>query len=274
MPWTAENSEGYPAPAALAVDTAVLTVRDGEVVALAVRRDDGALGATRRLRRRRRAPGRDGASQAPREDRTSSHLRRAARRLRRPRTRPARMDPFDRVPRARPARHRAARRERAAGSALAAATGSPTTTARSCGARVDRLEGKLWWSNIAVGILPGPFTMSEARRVYEAIAGVRYDAATFARDLKATGLVDRHGRAALRRARASGLAVSLRVADAGVGRRSSQARERQPGRAEPSARDRGADGEDGDGGQQPGRAGDTARGRSSPRRTASCARTR
>ena len=31
--------------------------------------------------------------------------------------------------------------------------------------------------------------MSEARRVYEAIAGVRYDAATFARDLKATGLV-------------------------------------------------------------------------------------
>ena len=54
---------------------------------------------------------------------------------------------------------------------------------------VARLEGKLWWSNIAVGILPGAFTMSEARRVYEAIAGVRYDGATFARDLKATGLV-------------------------------------------------------------------------------------
>ena len=54
---------------------------------------------------------------------------------------------------------------------------------------VARLEGKLWWSNIAVGILPGAFTMSEARRVYEAIADVRYDGATFARDLKATGLV-------------------------------------------------------------------------------------
>jgi 8-oxo-dGTP diphosphatase len=31
--------------------------------------------------------------------------------------------------------------------------------------------------------------MSEARRVYEAIAGVSYDPATFTRDLKTTGLV-------------------------------------------------------------------------------------
>ena len=44
---------------------------------------------------------------------------------------------------------------------------------------VVRLEGKLWWSNIAVGILPGPFTLSEARRVYEAVAQTRYDPATF-----------------------------------------------------------------------------------------------
>ena len=43
MPWTAVNSEGYEAPAALAVDAVVLTVRDGELVALAVRRDDGTL---------------------------------------------------------------------------------------------------------------------------------------------------------------------------------------------------------------------------------------
>ena len=33
MPWTAVNSEGYVAPAALAVDTVVLTVREGAVVA-------------------------------------------------------------------------------------------------------------------------------------------------------------------------------------------------------------------------------------------------
>src|SRR5687768_7268103 len=43
MPWTAMNSEGYVAPAALAVDTVVLTVRDGQLVALVVRRDDGTL---------------------------------------------------------------------------------------------------------------------------------------------------------------------------------------------------------------------------------------
>src|SRR3954464_5393463 len=42
MPWTAVNSEGYAAPAAIAVDTVVLTVRDGDLVALAVERDDGA----------------------------------------------------------------------------------------------------------------------------------------------------------------------------------------------------------------------------------------
>src|SRR5690348_16955824 len=43
MPWTAVNSEGYAAPVALAVDAVVLTVRDGEVVVLAVRREDGKL---------------------------------------------------------------------------------------------------------------------------------------------------------------------------------------------------------------------------------------
>src|SRR5215212_6996069 len=43
MPWTAINSEGYVAPAALAVDTVVLTVREGHVLALVVGRDDGTL---------------------------------------------------------------------------------------------------------------------------------------------------------------------------------------------------------------------------------------
>src|SRR4051812_16064756 len=43
MPWTATNSEGYASPAALAVDTAVLTVRDGKVMALTVAREDGLL---------------------------------------------------------------------------------------------------------------------------------------------------------------------------------------------------------------------------------------
>src|SRR4051812_27454769 len=40
--WTARNSEGYVAPAALAVDTVVLTVRDAELMAMTVARADGA----------------------------------------------------------------------------------------------------------------------------------------------------------------------------------------------------------------------------------------
>jgi 8-oxo-dGTP diphosphatase len=54
---------------------------------------------------------------------------------------------------------------------------------------LKRIRGKLWWSNIAVGILPTAFTLADARSVYEAIAGTTYDASTFARDLRATGLI-------------------------------------------------------------------------------------
>src|SRR5262249_55060419 len=39
MPWTATNSEGYRAPAALTTDVVVLTVRDGELLALTVSRE-------------------------------------------------------------------------------------------------------------------------------------------------------------------------------------------------------------------------------------------
>jgi 8-oxo-dGTP diphosphatase len=187
-PWTAVNSEGYPAPAALAVDTVVMTVREGALVALAVRRDDGRLAlpggfvgpreqphatARRKLREKtglRRSyleqlgafaePGRDPRGWIP----SVGYLALV----------PPDTEPGDADASWIPARgrrplaydHRAILRS-----------------------AVARLEGKLWWSNVAVGILPGAFTMSEARRVYEAVAGVRYDGATFARDLKATGLV-------------------------------------------------------------------------------------
>jgi 8-oxo-dGTP diphosphatase len=42
-------------------------------------------------------------------------------------------------------------------------------------------------------MLPGAVTLSEARRIYEAIAQTRYDPATFGRDLKATGLIEATG---------------------------------------------------------------------------------
>src|SRR5829696_6579141 len=187
-PWTAVNSAGYPAPAALAVDPVVATVRDGVLVALAVGRDDGTLAlpggfvgagerphetAVRKLREKtgvRRSyveqlgafadPGRDPRGWIP----SIAYLALVA-----PVTEPTDPDALWIPARG---RRRLAYDHRAI---LRAA--------------IERLEGKLWWSNIAVGILPGPFTMSEARAVYETVAGVRYDAATFSRDLKATGLV-------------------------------------------------------------------------------------
>lgn len=192
MRWTAVNSEGFPAPAALAVDAVVLTARDGELLALAVERDDGVLAlpggfvgererpldtARRKLREKtglRQAyleqlgafadPGRDPRGWIP----SIAYLA-----LVPPRTEPR--DPAARWIRAR-GRPRLAFDHRAI---LAAA--------------VERVEGKLWWSNVAVGMLPGPFTMSEARAVYAAVTATRYDPATFARDLRATGLVEPTG---------------------------------------------------------------------------------
>jgi 8-oxo-dGTP diphosphatase len=176
------------APVALAVDTVVLTVRDGAVVALVVQRDDGALAlpggfvgaderpdVTARRKLQEKAglhdtyveqlgafaePGRDPRGWIP----SIAYLA-----LVPPDTEPT--DENARWIRGHGRRRLAYDHRKILKSAI------------------ERLEGKLWWSNIAVGILPGAFTMSEARRVYEAIAGVGYDAATFARDLKATGLV-------------------------------------------------------------------------------------
>ena len=186
--WTAVNSEGHPAPAALAVDAVVLTVHDGELVALALPGHGGALAlpggfvaeqerpaaAARRTLKDKTGvrqpyleqlgafadPGRDPRGWIP----SIAYLA-----LVPPATAPT--DPEARWIRARGRRplafdHRAILRS-----------------------GVERVEGKLWWSNVAVGVLPGAFTMTEARRVYEAIAGAHYDGATFARDLKATGLV-------------------------------------------------------------------------------------
>lgn len=58
---------------------------------------------------------------------------------------------------------------------------------------LDRLRGKLWYSNIAMGLLAEQFTLSDARVTYEAILGETYDAGDFARDLKRSGLIEATG---------------------------------------------------------------------------------
>jgi 8-oxo-dGTP diphosphatase len=59
---------------------------------------------------------------------------------------------------------------------------------------VDRLRGKVWWSNISVGLLPERFTMPQARRVFEAISGVAYEPSNFRRGLEQSGLVKPTGK--------------------------------------------------------------------------------
>jgi 8-oxo-dGTP diphosphatase len=192
MPWLATNSEGYAAPAALATDVVVLTVREEGLLALTVAREPGEralpggfVGLGERpldtaLRKLREKTG----LEAPYVEQLGAFAD------------PER-DPRGWIP------------SIAYLAPVPPDTLVPDPSARWIPARGDtplafdhrevlegadeRLQGKLCWSNITVGMLPGAFTLSEARRVYEAIAQTRYDPATFGRDLKATGLIEPTG---------------------------------------------------------------------------------
>src|SRR5262249_3793316 len=54
---------------------------------------------------------------------------------------------------------------------------------RIVGDALERVRGKLWYSNVAVGLLPSSFTLAQAREVYEQLVGVDYDPGNFSRDL-------------------------------------------------------------------------------------------
>jgi 8-oxo-dGTP diphosphatase len=188
--WTATNSEGYPAPVGLTVDTVVLTVRGGELSVLAVRRED----------RRVALPG---GFLGPDESPAAAARRKLAEKTGLADVYVEQLGAF-----AEPGRDP---RGWVASIAHLALVPPETGAAdgRWVGARgrhrwafdhkdmvavaIDRVEGKLWWSNVAVGILPGAFSLSEARAVYAAVAERDYDPATFARDLKATGLIEPTG---------------------------------------------------------------------------------
>ncbi len=190
--WTATNSEGYPAPAALAVDVVVLTVRGQELEVLANRGEDG----------RRALPG---VLVEAGEDPSA-----AARRALVEKTgidepyleqlgafaAPGR-DPRGWIPSiawlALVPPHAEVRDERAGWVRARGRHRWAYDHRDIVAAAIDRIEGKLWWSNVAVGVLGDEFPISAARHVYEAIAATNYDPATFARDLKATGLIEPTG---------------------------------------------------------------------------------
>jgi 8-oxo-dGTP diphosphatase len=187
-PWQATNSAGYPSPAALAVDVVVMTVHGEQPAVLALDRGDGSLAlpggfvgpqetpaqtAARKLHEKTGLerlyleqlatfadPGRDPRGWIP----TVAHLALV----------PADTQASD--PAARwihPVEHPPLAFDHDQIVALA----------------LERVQGKLWWSNVAVGILPTEFTLAQARGVYEALADTLYDPASFARDLRATGLI-------------------------------------------------------------------------------------
>ena len=57
-----------------------------------------------------------------------------------------------------------------------------------------RVADKAWFMRVGGGLLPEEFTLGQAQRLYEAIAGESLDPANFRRDLKATGLLADTGR--------------------------------------------------------------------------------
>jgi 8-oxo-dGTP diphosphatase len=191
-PWTATNSAGYPAPAALAVDVVVLTVRDHRLLALALERPDGALALPGGFVGQTESP--EGTATRKLNEKTG--LERIYVEQLATFADPNR-DPRGWIP-------------TIAYLALVPADTEPTDVAahwinatshqvlafdheQILQAALDRVRGKLWWSNIAVGIFPGEFTLADARHVYNAIADSDYDAGTFARDIRATGLVTATG---------------------------------------------------------------------------------
>ena len=52
-----------------------------------------------------------------------------------------------------------------------------------------RVADKAWFMRVGGGLLPEEFTLGQAQRLYEAIAGESLDPANFRRDVKATGLL-------------------------------------------------------------------------------------
>ena len=191
---TARNSEGYAAPIGLAADPVVFTVSDGRLSVLLARRTEAPA------RGRWSLPGGFvGAKEDPAEtvarkleEKTGippiylEQLRTYAEPGRDPRgwlpsiaylaLVPADLLPADCAP-------------EAAWHPLAKLPQLAFDHERIIADGLERLRGKLWYSNIAVGLLPERFTIAEAREVYELLGGVRYDPANFSRDLRASGLV-------------------------------------------------------------------------------------
>lgn len=58
---------------------------------------------------------------------------------------------------------------------------------------IERLQGKVWVSNITRALLPDEFSLSQIRQVIEAVTGEQLDPPNFARDFPRNGLIEKTG---------------------------------------------------------------------------------
>jgi 8-oxo-dGTP diphosphatase len=192
---TARNTAGYEAPIGLAADAVVFTVVDGRIAVLLVRRDAAPAKGRWAL---------PGGFVGTRESPAATVARKLSEKTGIP---PIYLEQLGTY--AQPGRDPRGWLPSIAYLALVPAELLPAAAAADAGWHaldalpplafdherliadgLERLRGKLWYSNVAVGLLPAEFTMSQARRVYESISGVTYDPANFTRDLRASGLVE------------------------------------------------------------------------------------
>jgi 8-oxo-dGTP diphosphatase len=191
---TARNSVGYEAPLGLAADPVVFTVRDEALSVLLVRREEAPARGKLAL---------PGGFVGPREDPMATAMRKLEEKSGIP---PIYLEQLRTY--AEPGRDPRGWLPSIAYLALVPAALLPPEPASGAGwyrvfslpplafdhdrmirEGLERLRGKLWYSNAAVGLLPSHFTIAQARAVYEQIAGVSYDPGNFSRDLRASGLV-------------------------------------------------------------------------------------
>jgi 8-oxo-dGTP diphosphatase len=192
--WTAKNSEGYASPVGLAIDVVLLSVRTSDLSVVLLRRGDG----------EHVLPGGFVLETETAEEAVERQLRNKVGvgipgRLEQLETfTDPRRDPRGWIPSVAYLALVPPETEISVDEALwgSLSRGVPHLGYDHSGIlalALKRIRGKLWWSNIAGGILDKPFTMTTAREVYEAIAGKQYDPSTFARDLNATKLIEPTG---------------------------------------------------------------------------------
>lgn len=195
---SAQNTAGYPTPAGLTADPVVLTVREGELCVLLARRADQPYAGQLAL-----PGGFIGLDKGFGESSDACAQRKLEEKTGMPAVYLERLNWYDRPGRDPrgwlvslayialvPAEQLPAESDDVQWVPVAERPALPFDHDEMIEDAIERLRGKLWYSNIAIGLLPELFTLGEAQKVYEAIEGITHNAANFARSLRNSGLIE------------------------------------------------------------------------------------